>query len=433
MNTTKIIKKTAIVAMLLGIITTSKAQVWVTGSSSNIAQLYSPYQYVQGTSANNYALYVQTPSNGYIGLGPQNPTWCHVETDRPQFYFSSPICINGGALSSYNNYDLSLQTGNTGSGGTTRITCLHANGNVGIGTTSPYGPLQVGVGSGTGGLIVSCQNIDPRNYALSNYHLANTGMLLLGWNYTAGGGESDLISNRSGGGTGGFNFYDYSNSGGIVTTLMTLTGNGDANITGTLTLGADAANNWTTSSGSPYTQATSSGSWAVPLIIPNGSTIRTASTGSLGRYLGFGMVDGPSSTTSTTGWYWMVQGSLGTASGCSGSGTSAAYPMALTLDQYGNATLTVSQNGWCDFVFDSSYTPMSIEEKEKYYKMNKHLPGIDSAEVIDNKGLNINKNMKGMMQNVEEDRLDITALYKVIKQQQEEIELLKKKVETLSK
>jgi hypothetical protein len=386
-------------------------------------------------------------TTGWLQIGPQNSSWCHVLTNMPQFYFNQSIYVHSsylasgvGLISSYNTDNLVLGTG-SGSSYIERMRVLNSNGSVGIGTTAPLAQLHVkGPASG---FLISGQNLDPRNYLLTNYSLGGTGQLLLGWNYTGGGGEADFIQNRgTAANTGGFNFYDYSNTGNVVTTLMSLSGSGDANITGTLTLGADAANNWTTASGSPYTQATSSGSWAVPLIIPNGSAIRTASTSSSGlqRYLGFGMVDGPSYTSSTTGWYWIVQGNTGTAAGCPpnapaapGTGTSAAYPMALTLDVNGNATLTVSQNGWCDFVFDSSYSPMSIEEKEKYYKINKHLPGIESAEVIDNKGLSINTNMKGMMQNIEEDRLDITALYKVIKQQQEEIELLKKKVETLSK
>ena len=65
--------------------------------------------------------------------------------------------------------------------------------------------------------------------------------------------------------------------------------------------------------------------------------------------------------------------------------------MTLTLDQSGNATLTVSQNGWCDYIFEPNYKPMSIEEKENYYIANKHLPGIDPAATIQEKGLAINQ------------------------------------------
>lgn len=177
---------------------------------------------------------------------------------------------------------------------------------------------------------------------------------------------------------------------------------------------------WTTSTGSTYTPATSNtnGGWTVPITIPNGSAIRIASN-SNGHYLGFGMVD-----ENTTGWYWMVEST-------SDNTATACYPMTLLMDVNGNAVLTVSQNGWCDYVFSNTYKPMSIEEKESYYKTYKHLPGIDPESTVHEKGLNITKNMTGMLQNLEEDRLDITKLYDIIKQQQKEIEELKNKLNSM--
>jgi hypothetical protein len=68
---------------------------------------------------------------------------------------------------------------------------------------------------------------------------------------------------------------------------------------------------------------------------------------------------------------------------------------------------------------------MTIEEKEKFYLQNKHLPGIDPTSVVSKKGLNVNKNLVGILQNVEEDRLDISSLYKLIEKQNAEIEELK--------
>jgi hypothetical protein len=91
--------------------------------------------------------------------------------------------------------------------------------NVGIGTAVPAGLLDVG-GDGTGGLIVSGANLDPRaGYSLTP--LENSAQVLEGWNLSEGGGEIDLISNRGLGGDGGFAFYDYSNSGAL-TPLMSL-------------------------------------------------------------------------------------------------------------------------------------------------------------------------------------------------------------------
>ena len=81
-------------------------------------------------------LRIQT-NYGYINIGPQNTSWGHIITDRNRFYFNKGLTVDTGLIGTYNE-DLSLQTA-----GTTRITILNADGNVGIGTTSPGAKLDV--------------------------------------------------------------------------------------------------------------------------------------------------------------------------------------------------------------------------------------------------------------------------------------------------
>ncbi len=88
---------------------------------------------------------------------------------------------------------------------------------------------------------------------------------------------------------------------------------------------------------------------------------------------------------------------------------------------------------WCDFVFEKNYKRMSWQEKEKFYIKNKHLPGIDPGKKIEKEGLRVSKNIVGITQNVEENRLDITDLFKRVenleksdKEKDEEIKKLKK-------
>jgi hypothetical protein len=88
---------------------------------------------------------------------------------------------------------------------------------------------------------------------------------------------------------------------------------------------------------------------------------------------------------------------------------------------------------WCDFVFDENFVRLNFEEKEKFYKKYKHLPNIPPASEIETNGLDLSEVMKGMMQNIEEDRLDITELYKLILEQKKQIENLKLEIDSLKR
>jgi hypothetical protein len=84
----------------------------------------------------NGALRINT-GNGYVDVGPQNTGWSHFNTDRSRFYFNTGITVDTGNIGSYDE-DLNLQTA-----GTTRMTILNSNGNVGIGTTNPQEKLEI--------------------------------------------------------------------------------------------------------------------------------------------------------------------------------------------------------------------------------------------------------------------------------------------------
>jgi hypothetical protein len=291
-------------------------------------------------------------------------------------------------------------------------------GYVGIATTTPVCQLDVnGSGTVTAGRIANFSNSTSSVYI--NTLIPNAG----DWNYLTQANDNGIFWDD---GSGGGN----TNSGFVIAPHTGSYAGIRIDAAGATTFNTDGSLLWTTYTTTPYPAATSNtnGGWTVPITIPNGSVIRTATTsatqysdGTTGRYLGFGMVDNDEYST-TTGWYWIIQSNTS-------SSIPACYPMTLLMDVNGNAILTVSQNAWQDYVFNDNYKPMSIEEKELYYKTNKHLPGIDPACVVEKKGLNINKNISGMLQNLEEDRLDITKLYDIIKQQQKEIEELKEEIQ----
>ncbi len=79
-----------------------------------------------------------TTSGGYADFGPKNASWNHIYTDRPNTIFNTSIYSTSGGFSSYTPANLSLQTN-----GTTRMTILNSNGNVGIGTVTPAHRLDV--------------------------------------------------------------------------------------------------------------------------------------------------------------------------------------------------------------------------------------------------------------------------------------------------
>ncbi|MGD0340778.1 MAG: hypothetical protein ABSA76_03605 [Bacteroidales bacterium] len=273
--------------------------------------------------------------------------------------------------------------GNYVGGSVNNYLFLADNGNVGIGTPNPSGILDVEGGTASAGNSGSYINIVAQNGGTGN---TNGGNIIL------------MPGSKSGIGTSGNVGIGTSNPD------SKLTVNGIINAMGSST------DKWTNAH------------WVVPIIIPNGSAIRTSGTGTyLNKYLGFGMTD----DAGVGGWYWI-------ASCNTDDSQTPIYPMSLTLDASNGApTLTVQESTWCDFVFDKNYKRMPLEEQEKYYTENKHLQNISPASDIQKNGLKITQTMFGITQNLEEARMDIVDLHKLIQQQSKEIDELNEKVKTL--
>lgn len=90
------------------------------------------------------------------------------------------------------------------------------------------------------------------------------------------------------------------------------------------------------------------------------------------------------------------------ASGYIGVGTSNPQSLLSVAGMVTAKGVTVTQNGWSDFVFDSTYQRMPLEKVAEYTHIYKHLPEIPSAADIGKDGLNLGDMQKLQMQKIEE-------------------------------
>lgn len=70
--------------------------------------------------------------------------------------------------------------------------------------------------------------------------------------------------------------------------------------------------------------------------------------------------------------------------------------------------------GWCDYVFEDDYKLLPLNEVEKYYQKNKHLPEIPSASEIESEGLDLGKIVALQMKKIEELTLHLVEMEKQI-------------------
>lgn len=226
-------------------------------------------------SAGNYPARVGSP-DGYLLFGPANSGWSHFSTDRARFYFNTGGTFDSGNIGSYDE-DLSLQTS-----GTTRISVLNSNGNVGINSSSPGYKLEV-VG-------------DART--TTNHFFGTAGSFLSGGNQ---GGSIELGPANSAGGE--IPFIDFHYGVGAAqdyNTRIINDANGRLNLIGTVRI--NGAYNLPSSDGSNGQVLTTNGS---------GTVSWAASSGTLNQGI---------TMTSNTSESWLVGNNTGTYSTSAGVG-----------------------------------------------------------------------------------------------------------------
>jgi hypothetical protein len=178
----------------------SAFQLGMTGSTFVIAQ---------GGGGGQFSLfadkYFSITSAGLVGIGTTTPGY---KLDVNGTFGTNGDATFNGTNTYINSSNIAVGNNSTDVVGISGNTMYFpGDGKVGIGTTSPLVKLQVVGNILTGG---STANIDGVNL---DYITGSTGYMLMGWNRSSGEGESDFISNRGAGTSGGFAWYDISNSG----------------------------------------------------------------------------------------------------------------------------------------------------------------------------------------------------------------------------
>jgi hypothetical protein len=86
-----------------------------------------------------------------------------------------------------------------------------------------------------------------------------------------------------------------------------------------------------------------------------------------------------------------------------------------------------------DYVFAKDYSLMPLHKVEQYVKTNSHLPDVPSATEIKDKGLSMGEMQNKLLQKIEELTLYAIEQNKKMEIQQNEIQALKKEIQTMKK
>jgi hypothetical protein len=98
-----------------------------------------------------------------------------------------------------------------------------------------------------------------------------------------------------------------------------------------------------------------------------------------------------------------------------------------------NGTITCKElyvtkpSDWPDYVFESNYKLLSLNEVEDFYKIKKHLPNVPSEKELSEKDLSVGEMNTILLLKIEELTIYIVELNKELKQVKKDIKILKNK------
>ncbi len=318
---------------------------------------------------------------GYLDLGPKSTTEAHLSTDRSRFLLNKPLFLQTGTLSAYNTSNMYFQTN-----GTSRMTILNTNGNVGIGTTAPTQKLEVqGNAYLTGNMSIG--EAVKTDTKLNIYHNTSSSSAIYGLRSVVSSGSAPTYG-----------------SGSVYGAYLSATaGNDNASAYG---LYISAANYSSTAKTYGIYTSVMNG-WAAYF-----SGGKVAVTGNLGVGIG-----DPTQKLDVRGNAYL--------SGNVGIGVSNPTQKLEVNGTIKAKEVKIDINTGADFVFSPEYNLKSLSDVESFIQTNKHLPEIPSEKAMQEEGLSINEFQIKLLQKIEELTLYAIEQNKKIEKMEKELKELK--------
>ena len=107
-----------------------------------------------------------------------------------------------------------------------------------------------------------------------------------------------------------------------------------------------------------------------------------------------------------------------------GIGTTSASEKLTVNGNILSKKVKVTQTGWPDYVFHTTYRLRPLVEVEQYIQLHHHLPEVPSSAEVEKDGLDLGDNQAELLKKIEELTLYIISLNK-------EVESLKKEIRQL--